>query len=545
VYRFNVVLPDDAAWANDFLSSPALSPDGSMLVYNGRDSSGVRRLYLRTLAQIDPVPLAGSENGASPFFSPDGRRVGFSVGTRLMRVAVAGGTAESLCESTELPRATWLESGMVVFTDRTGLRQCAVTGQVRTLIAAEAGEFFHHAHALPDDRAVLFAIQRDRTNTLAVADLQAGSVKRLEILGSDPRYVETGYLVYASPDGRIRAVPFDSESLSVSGDPVVIEEQVPVVVGEAVMAVSRTGVIIVPGGGASQTLVSVDRSGARERLYPTPGNFGDPRVSPEGRRIAVRLDDDIWLFDRTQETLTRLSFEGSASRPSWSRDGRRIAYIHQTANDVVLRILDADGTAPGAPLLDLPNMQLWEAIFTPDDGSILVRTAGGSGGRDVWLATRDTARPTPLLTTTANETAIALSPDGRWLAYVSDESGRAEVYVRSFPGMSGRYQVSTAGGSEPAWSSRGDELFYRSGPTLLAARLRAGVGFEVVSRTPLFSDGSYVADVSHPVYDVTPDGKRFVMVQRLEATSYLAVTLNWFQNLRAASLEQAPVGRRN
>jgi Tol biopolymer transport system component len=170
-------------------------------------------------------------------------------------------------------------------------------------------------------------------------------------------------------------------------------------------------------------------------------------------------------------------------------------------------------------------------LFTRDGRSLIVRTVGGAGSRDIWLVPHDSARPMPLLRSPADEVAPALSPDGRWLAYVSNESGRAEVYVRSFPGMAGRYQVSLDGGAEPAWSPRGGELFYRNGPAMMTAELRAGAAMEILRRRVLFSDPSYVVDLTHRAYDVTPDGGHFVLVKDQAGASHLTVTLNRFYHL--------------
>jgi len=537
VYRFNFALSENAAWVDDILSTPALSPDGTLLVYNGRDSTAHRWLYLRAMDRLDPVRIPGSENGSAPFFSPDGRWIGFLLGTRIVKTPVAGGSIETVCDPGRLIRATWLESNVVVFTDGTGLRQCSMAGQLTTLLASDAGATFYQPHGLPGDRGVLFYIQRGSTNHLAVLDLRTKSVKLLDILGTDPRYVATGHLVYVSPDGLVAAVPFNAATLAVTGQLAIIDAGVSIKLGGAIMALSRTGTIIVPGGASSQrALELVDRTGRAEPLYPRLGAFEDPRFSPDGRRVALREGANIWLLDRAQGALTRLTFDGSASRPAWTPDGRHIAYVRENGAMVDLRLMKADGSAPAESLLALPDLEPYEALFTPDGRSLVVRTVGGPGRRDIWLVAVDAARrPMPLLQSSADEVSPAVSPDGRWLAHVSNESGRAEVYVRSFPGMGARYQVSLDGGTEPVWSPRGGELFYRSGPVLLAAAVRAGSTFEVLRRSPLFSNGDYAVDLTHQVYDVTPDGRHFVMVRNIGGMSQLTVTLHLFQNLGAGS----------
>lgn len=303
------------------------------------------------------------------------------------------------------------------------------------------------------------------------------------------------------------------------------------------MAVSRTGLMVAADSAVSQrALELVDRSGRGERLYPRPGEFLDPRFSPDGRRIAVSLGPNIWLLDRVQGSLARLSFDSSAIRPVWSHDGRQVAYVRQTGAMVDLRLINADGSAPAESLLAMRGFSLWQALFTPDGRSMIVRTVGGPYNRDLWLVALDSARrPVPLLRTPADEVSPSVSPDGRWLAYASNESGRYEVYVRSFPAMSARVAVSLDGGTVPVWSPRGDELFYRSGSLLIAAALRAGATFDVLRRTVLFSNGDYVSDLTHQGYDVAPDGRHFVMVRSLAGTSRLTVTLHRFQHLGPGS----------
>jgi serine/threonine-protein kinase len=545
VQRFDILLPDNARWVGDILSILALSPDGTTLAYNGQDSSGHRRLYLRPMDQPHPVPIPGSEDAQFPFFSPDGRWVGFRVGNRIVKTPVRGGSPETICETSGSGLATWLESNVVVFTDSTGLRECSMAGRVTTLLASDPAESFTFPHGLPGDRGVVFGIQRGSEIRLAVLERGMKAAKPLDILGSNPRYVETGHLVYAGPDGLVRAVPFDLKRLATAGEPAILPEDVRVEFGVAVMALSRTGtMVLAPRSTPQGALELVDRSGRAERLYPRPAEFSDPRFSPDGRRVVLSMGANIWLLDRGQGTLTRLSSDSSATRPVWSPDGRRVAYLRQLGRTMDVRIMSADGSKSARSVPGLGQFEPWEVVFTPDGQSVVLRTVERTGSRDIWLAALDSARqPVPLLQNPANEVAPALSPDGRWLAYVSNESGRAEVYVRSFPGMEARSQVSVEGGTEPVWSPRGGELFYRSGPMLIAARVRAGTTFEVLGRTQLFTDAAYEADLTHQVYDVAPDGQHFVMVRNVGSATHLTVTLHQFQNPGYRGSIVAPTSR--
>jgi serine/threonine-protein kinase len=542
VQRFDILLPNEAAYDGIILTAMSLSHDGTMLAYNGQDNSGHRRLYLRALGRSEPVAVAGSDGGQYPFFSPDARWIAFRMGTRIVRTPVAGGAAETLCESKGAAIGTWTESDVIVIADLVGLRQCGPGGRVTTLLASGPGESFFFPHALPRDRGVLFTIQRDSLSELAALELRSKKMTRLGIIGSDPRYVDTGHLVYASPDGLVRAVPFDLRRLAPNGEPTILPEQVYVDFGVAQMALSRNGIIVrAPSSSPPRSLELVDRSGRSERLHPRIGTFDDPRFSPDGRRIAFSMDANIWVLDRVQGTLVRLSTDSAADRPAWSPDGQRVIYVRETGRTTDLRMTMANSSGSAVSLPRTRQLEPWEVLFTPDGRSVVARTVATSGSRDIWLIPLDSTRPpVPLLQNPANEMAPAISPDGRWLAYVSTESGRPEVYVQPFPGMGARVPVSLDGGTEPIWSPRGDELFYRSGPALIAATVSSARGqvLQVLRRAMLFSDPNYRADLTHQGYDVAPDGKHFVMVRNLGSANHLTVTLNQFRNLPSRRASQ-------
>jgi serine/threonine-protein kinase len=365
------------------------------------------------------------------------------------------------------------------------------------LLPSDSVESFDSPHALPGDRGILFSIRRESVNRLAVLDLKNRRVTRLEISGTDPRYVANGHLVYVGSDGRIRAVTFNPETFETSGDPVVVTDGVRIVEGgRAMMAVSRTGLIVgADSAVANRILELVDRGGRGERLTPRVAEFQDPRFSPDGKRIAVRLGSNIWVLDRLGGALVRLSADSAVLRPVWSPDGRAVTYVRQVGATVELRRVRSDGSAPAESLLTTSGYSLWEVVYTPDGRFLIVRTTGGPTSRDLWLVGLDSTRAlSALLRTSADEVSPSVSPDGRWLAYASNESGRYEVYVRPFPGMGARYPVSLDGGTVPLWSPRGNELFYRNGPAMISATVRTSPQFEVVDRRVLFTNGDYVSD---------------------------------------------------
>jgi Tol biopolymer transport system component len=296
--------------------------------------------------------------------------------------------------------------------------------------------------------------------------------------------------------------------------------------------------ITVSSSAGARALELVDRTGRAERLTEELGEFYGPRFSPDGRRIALsRGETALWIFDRAQRSLTRLPLDGASFRPVWTPDGQQIGYVRLTGSRLDLRIMKADGGAPPESLLAISGPEPWHVLFTPDNRSLVVRTVGGPGVRDIWLMRRDSGSAlVPLVQTPANDVSPSLSPDGRWMAYGSNESGRPEIYVRSFPGLGARYQVSVDGGTEPVWSPRGTELFYWSGINFTAAQVRAGSNFEVVRRTTLFSNPEYGdLDGTYQDYDVSPDGQHFVMVRTLSGMSRFEVTLNAFQNLKPSA----------
>ena len=543
--RLDLGLPPTAPWEDQPGPAMALAPDGTALVYNGRDSSGAH-LFLRSMDRIDPVPISGSARATQPFFSPDGRWLGFQVPGKYVRVPVSGGPPQTLCPiSGGFSTPTWLDANSIVMADSGGLRQCSMTGAITVLYRpADSASTLMWPHALPGGRGILYTINLGATFQLGVYDARSRSARPLGIAGSSPHYVAAGYLLYADPEGTVRAVPFDAEHLRLAGDPTVVMQGVRVGInGAAKMAVSLNGAMVTTiGQSGDRTLELVDRRGVAERLPVPAGRYSYPRFSPDGRQVAVAVGDltsNIWIFDRRQGTVTRLTSESGASRPAWAPDGKRIVFSRVQGLTADLRIINADGSAPAESLLTVPGLQILQSHFTPDGRALVVLTSGPTG-RDIWRVPLDSTRVLrSLLHGPANVSGATLSPDGRWMAYVSHESGRPEVYVRPYPAMGARYQVSLEGGLDPVWSPQGDEIFYRDASAMLSAAVRTKPGFEVLRRTRLFADPAYPLGPFEPQYDVAPDGGRLLMVRLLGTTTGLVITLNWFENLRAGPVGDA------
>jgi serine/threonine-protein kinase len=405
---------------------------------------------------------------------------------------------------------------------------------------------------------------------IVAQSLATGERRVLVNGGRDGRYVSTGHLVYALA-GALLAAPFDPGGPGVTGGAVPLVENIAdsgVVTGAAQFSVAENGSLIyvprgeiVATGGflvtTLRTLVWVNREGREEPLAAPPRGYSSPRLSPEGTRVALNVRDaasEIWVWDLTRATLTRLTFDPGQDRfPAWSPDGRRIAFSStRDGSNGNLFWQAADGTGSADKLAESQSpRQVFPTSFSPDGSQVVVfgAPAGGDENDDISFVSlqgegrgQGSAREVrPLLHAAFGERFPELSPDGRWLAYVSDESGQEEVYVRPFPAAdSGRWQISTGGGTEPLWARNGRELFYRNGAALLAVSVRAGSSFAAGNPEVVFQ-GQYVGrPIGGRAYDVSPDGRRFLMLKEgvspaaasAAVTPRVVVVLNWFEELK-------------
>jgi eukaryotic-like serine/threonine-protein kinase len=561
VARFSVPLAANESFTATNRHALALSPNGTHVAYAAN-----QRLSLRSLDQLQATPIPGTDGAAEPFFSPDGQSIGFWAGGQLKRVSVTGGAPVTL-GAVGIPfGASWEADGTILIGQgpKGILRMPAAGGTPEVLIPVDAGQIVHGPRMLPGGEWVLFTLLRPGAAIswdgaqIVIQSLATGERIVLIEGGRDANYLPTGHLVYAR-EATLLAVPFDLGARRVTGGPVPLVENVGNTGGSAgqFSVAARNGSLVYVAAGsisllsAPRTLVWVDRKGQETPLAVPPRGYIYPRVSPDGTRVALDVRDgvpDIWIWDIGRETLTRLTFDPRADRsPAWSPDGRRVAFSSQRdASPGNLFWQAADGTGDADRLAE-GERDMFPTSFSPDASQILINVAtggatGGQGENDdiATVSLKAKGRAMPLLATMFGERNGEVSPDGRWLAYESDESGREEIYVRPFPDVqSGRWQVSTGGGTRPLWARNGRELFYLVGQgRVMSVPIQRGESFSAGNPQVVF-EGPYLAPNSGRTYDVSPTGERFLMLKEAGSAAKtsgsppsIIVVQGWFEELK-------------
>ena len=528
----------------------AITPDGSRVVYRGNN-----RLLVRALNQLEPAVLSGL--GPAPrgaFISPDGQWIGFVDGTAMKKVAIAGGPPVTLCALEGAPRgATWGPDGPLIFattSPATGLQRVSAAGgepTVLTMPDRERGENDHvWPEFLPGGEAVLFTITPatgDMANAqIAVLDLETGTSKVLIRGGSHAHYVPTGHLVYGVA-GTLRAVAFDLRRREVAGTPaLVLENVVTTEAGAAEFAVAANGSLVyIPGGaglGDQLTVVSVDHQGGASPLPGLPlDSYRDVRVSPDGARLALATRANLWIYDLTRATLSQPTTDPVARSPLWTPDGQRIVFTSRRAGYPELFWRPADGTGSDERLLtrakDLTSLRAngWSA-----DGRhlLFVEASATSAIGEVAIE-----RPSDVRVLVKGDSPSAVSPNGHWMAYQSNESGRTEIYVERYPELGSRQPISTSGGRLPLWSPNGRELFFSSLDARQMMVVPVQYGKTLVAGPPqvLFKFAMLPILFGSRPYDIAPDG-RFLIIPSGQAevagstAPEIVVVQNWFEELK-------------
>jgi eukaryotic-like serine/threonine-protein kinase len=520
----------------------AIHPSGTEIVFAAAASAGEFSLYRRRLGSEQAEPIAGTSGAAGPFFSADGRWLGYVQGGRLKKMPAAGGGATDLAEAQGMQGGTFTPDGGIVYnaSHGEGLVRIAASGGERAVVTTvdrETGEAGHHwPHVLPGGTHILYTTEIDgrpyESARIVLLSLATGERRVLVDGGTDGRYIPTGHIVYWS-GGDLWAVPFDLSSLQVAGPAAAVVRGVMLseANGHAHFSTSDDGTLVyLPGRDARQErrLMLVDRSGNAAPLVSDARAFDAVAVSPDGRQAVVTTiaaNDSLWLVELDRRSLTRLTYEAENRRAVWSPDGMSIAFArHRGGEAPRLHRMPVDGTAPPALLRETERPEHPESWA----GDLLVYARDEGSSLDVWVLGMEgegTARP--LLATAFHEVHPRVSRDGRWLAYASDESGQFEVYLVPFPGLGQKRLVSSGGGAAPRWRADGRELYFRRDDAMLAVEITPGPQLVVSTPRVLFT-GDYVSDDRAP-WDVLPDGQGFLMIKDLaEPRTMLKLVQHWF-----------------
>jgi len=515
-----------------------ISPDGNRLVWVSQSY-----LYTRRLDQPRAIQLAGTQGAMAPFFSPDGKWVAYFAGSKLRKISVEGGASISLSDAPTPRGGSWGDDGYIVATLVGGLlfRIPDTGGAPTALTQRVAGETTTSQlwpHLLPGGEAVLFTARPGGSTdgSIDVLNIKDGRRKTLQPGGSFGRYVGgadgAGYLLYVTR-GTLFAVPFDAARLEVRGTPSPVLEDVGfnIVSGVAQYDVSKTGTLVYRGGGPGSlvTVEWLDASGKRQALPAKPGSYTQPHVSPDGKLLALSIvsgsAQDLWVYDWQRDALSRLTFSGGTNFwPVWSRNGRYIVFTGGFGTGGMLWNR-ADGASKPQPLTETKSGQFpWS--FSPDGKRLAYADCpAGVGSCDIWTVPIEddgtvlkAGKPEVFVQTPANELYPAFSPDGRWIAYRSEESGTSEIYVRAFPDKGGKWLISNSGGVVAVWSPNGRELFYRTPDERIMVVTYTVKGDVFVADRPRFWTDTRMAETgTGQNFDIAPDGKRLLVLMPVEA----------------------------
>ncbi len=554
--HFSIALPSS-------VRDLALSPDGRLLAFIApRPNGGGNVLWVHEIGSAEMRVLENTEGGSYPFWSPDGRSIGFFADGKLKRIEAAGGPAHVLCDASFGRGGAWNRDGVIVFAPNPagGLARVSAAGGAVTPVTEVPAGSPHPATLshrwpsfLPDGKhfaysQVDFADLRAEANAIYVAALDSKEQRQLVSSNSNAIYVPPGYLVFSRTTGTLMAQRFDADRLQLTGEPSAVANDAEYLstVGRSLFSISQSGTLVyqTAAGATSSQLQWFDRNGKRIGTVGAPASYANPRVSPDGKKVAMDIDDpqsfgtDIWIVNLGNGVASRLTFEpGLDETPIWSPDGNRILWLSQQGGGNGLYLKRAAGSGnekaffESLPDLVLPND--WSS-----DGRFMLYTTS----RPDWILQMRTVPMTgerkrlPFVHSQSSEKEGQFSPDGHWVAYSSNESGRWQVYVAPFPGPGGKYQVSTNGGQQPRWRRDGKELFFLSpDKKLMAVPVKAGTAFEFGQPTVLFQTRAREPLSAEEVftYDVSTDGQRFLINVNLEQTPPppVNIVLNWREDL--------------
>ncbi len=559
VIRLDYRLPEGQQFGGINTGSLAVSPDGRQMVY-----STTNGLYLRSVDELTSKLIPGTEGRTEyPFFSPDGKWLGYHSPSdgKLKKIAINGGAPVVICDALTFSGANWFDDNTIVYTQAQlgPVRRISANGGAPEEIIKPKSAIFAFPQILPGGKAVLYTAADSLTQMrVVVQSLKSGEIKEIAA-GLGARYSPTGHLVYAVGNNLL-SIPFDLEKLEAIGGPVPIVQGVFRNVGPQ-YALSNSGTLAyIPGTSAvtapaEYTLVWVDRNGKEEPISTPPNNYANPKISPDGTRLALAVgpltNEDIWIWNLDRKTLTRLTFDRTREiTPVWTRDSKRIAYYsnHEGGSGGVYWKL-ADGTGEIEKLGSAPDRMLFPYSWSSDGKTLAMAELVTATNLDIsMLSTEGNRIRKPLIQTEYIDSMPQVSPDGQWMAYASNEATgvalKDEIYVRPFPEVSkGKWQVSTSGGDCPLWSPDGRELFYLGRDnSVMAVAVDTKPTLSFGTPKILFKTANLgVSESSGNPWDIHPDGKRFLMIKPPPSEGAASadarprninVVLNWFEELK-------------
>jgi serine/threonine protein kinase len=532
-----------------FPSNITLSPNGLLVTFVASDPDGKRHLWVRPLDSLRADPLPATEGASSPFWSPDNHFIGYFANRKLFKIEISGGRPQALCEVGESSGGTWNPDGVILFGGTAGLYRISAQGGTPVLATkvSQKEEAHRWPNFLPDGRHFIFlgdaATTEDHHIRVGTLDSQESEILFPAI--SRIVYAPPGYLLYIN-QGALVTVPFNPNSLKVTGEISTVAERIAEVGDnhEFDFSVSETGNLAYQSGSFNAQLTWFDRTGKKLGTVGEPVGMVHMTLSPDANSAAAGLVDadgresDVWIYDFKRGTSSRLTFDANGDgTPLWSPDGTKIVFgsNRQHTGGIDLFEKAASGTGEEKLLLQ-SNDAKFGTSWSRDGQFLLFENWRQQGKGEVWVTNMSgTPEPKPLLHSTVfNQTQGAFSPDGHFISYTSDESGRTEVYVQRFPVTSDRWPISSGGGFQPTWSANGHELFYLSGDKkMMAVEVKIGKTFESGIPHPLF-DVSSLKDLLGNSYAVTADGQRFLMRTSVEAdqSTPMTIVLNWTSSLR-------------
>ncbi|MHB1048454.1 MAG: protein kinase domain-containing protein [Bacteroidota bacterium] len=536
----------------DITAYPALSisHDGSTIVFKANN-----KLYLRPMNAAEPIAIPGTENGSTPFFSPDDKRIGFFRNGKLETMMVTGGTSLSLADVPDNRGGTWNKNGTIVFVPNavTGLHGISEKGgavkKVTTLDSTKKERTHRWPSFLPDGVHVLFTVgvlaspDYYENASIDIVNIETGERKNVLKGASTAKYISSGHLLF-SRSGILYIVPFDADNLEVTGQPVPVVEGVysAITTGITNYVVSDNGTLVyLPGSteGEGRTIVKIDMKGEITVLDSSAHPFIEPSLSPDNKKIAIAIRDgedfNVWVFDIAKKSLNKLTFGGINRTPHWSPDGKFIAYMKRTKDgktSIVTKPSDGNGdekevyTGPG---------RLYVNEWSKDGKFLIIDHLTEQSQSDLLIIPLTGEKvPWKYLNSSFDEYEASLSPNGKWISYLCDESGSYQIYVRSFPSKEGKWQISSDVAEEPRWSPDGTMLYYRKNSQLMAVQVSTAATFSSGVPKVLINNFPAMNVDSGINFDITSDGKYFITTQPVSGISYknISVVLHWTNEIQ-------------